>query len=117
MKGRFCYKIPTRNFNKTFLNKLYFGLLIGKKDIVGVQRIFFLKQHTEYLTTIHEMGLVHCDLHGGNIVFDGSTSLICDLGLSRSANSRESNSTVQGVVPFIAPEVFHTCKFTQKADV
>src|SRR5207253_9075567 len=44
-------------------------------------------------------------------------SLICDLGLSQSVNSRESNSTIRGVLPFIAPEVFHTCKFTQKSDV
>jgi len=60
---------------------------------------------------------VHCDLHGGNIVSDDGTPLICDLGLSRSVNSRQSNSTIRGVLPFIAPEVFDTCKFTQKSDV
>ena len=29
------------------------------------------------------------------------------------------HSTIRGVLPFIfiAPEVFHTCKFTQKSDV
>jgi len=70
-----------------------------------------------YLDNIHDVGLVHCDLHGGNIVLDSSTSLICDLGLSRSVNSRKSNSTVRGVLPFIAPEVFHTRKFIQKSDV
>src|SRR6185312_1943216 len=32
-------------------------------------------------------------------------------------NSHEPNSTIRGVLPFIAPEVFHTCKFTQKSDV
>src|SRR5438132_14312532 len=73
------------------------------------------------LENIHDMGLVHCDLHGGNIVLHDNTreidSLICDLGLSRSVNSRESNSTIRGVLPFIAPEVFHICKFTQKSDV
>ena len=31
--------------------------------------------------------------------------------------SRQQNSTIRGVLPFIAPEVFHTCKFTQKSDV
>ena len=70
-----------------------------------------------FLKNIHEVGLVHCDLHGGNIVLDRSTPLICDLGLSQSVNSRESNSTIRGVLPFIAPEVFHNCKFTQKSDV
>ena len=69
-----------------------------------------------YLRAIHSVGLVHCDLHGGNIVLHDTKSLICDLGLSRSVNSRESNS-IRGVLPFIAPEVFHICKFTQKSDV
>src|SRR6185295_18108302 len=51
------------------------------------------------------------------IVFDSSAPLICDLGLSQSVNSRQQNSTVRGVLPFIAPEVFHTHEFTQKSDV
>src|SRR5207237_9077250 len=64
---------------------------------------------------IHYTGIVHCDLHGGNIVLHNSNEpLICDLGLSRSVNS---HSTIRGVLPFIAPEVFHACKFTQKSDV
>ena len=72
------------------------------------------------LLTIHSTGLLHCDLHGGNIVMHNTHNiepLICDLGLSRSVNSRQPNSTIRGVLPFIAPEVFHTCKFTQKSDV
>src|SRR5207237_765897 len=73
-------------------------------------------------------------LHGGNIVLDDdddddenddtiekdfqvSWPYICDLGLSRSVDSRESNSTIQGVLSFTAPEVFHTRKFTQKSDI
>ena len=80
------------------------------------------------LLVIHDAGIVHCDLHGGNIVsydnasetekgFQLSDPLVCDLGLSRSVNSHESDSTIRGVLPFIAPEVFHTCKFTQKSDI
>src|SRR6185312_12709720 len=74
------------------------------------------------LKDIHTAGLVHCDLHGGNIVLHDyndytsyTNSFICDLGLSRSVKSHES--TIRGVLPFIAPEVFHTRKFTQKSDV
>src|SRR5438045_2146681 len=89
-----------------------------------------------YLDNIHRAGIVHCDLHGGNVVLHEDTntssvnsfiydlehtsvvkSFICDLGLSRLVNSSEPNSTVQGVLPFIAPEVFHTRKFTQKSDI
>ena len=52
-----------------------------------------------------------------NDEFYVTTPFVCDLGLSQSANSRESNSTIRGVLPYIAPEVFHTCQFTQKSDV
>src|SRR5438132_1195397 len=85
-------------------------------------KLLCLKDIARHLRTIHDVGLVHCDLHGGNIVLDSDNeseieSFICDLGLSRSANSRESSSTIRGVLPFIAPEVFHTCKFTKKSDI
>src|SRR6185437_4166411 len=80
-----------------------------------------LKDIVSYLSNLRNAGLVHCDLHGGNIVLHGNTSnidsLICDLGLSQSVNSRQQNSTIRGVLPFIAPEVFQNCKFTQKSDV
>src|SRR6185312_9316629 len=81
------------------------------------------------LWTIHDAEFVHCNLHGGNIVLDDddddatekefqvSASYICNFGLSRSVNLRESNSTIQGVLSFTAPEVFHTRKFTQKSDI
>src|SRR6185369_12720348 len=80
------------------------------------RKLKHLKSIANYLDDIHNAGLVHCDLHG-NIVSHDSTPLICDLGLSRSVNSCESKSTIQSALPFIAPEVFHTCKFTQKSDV
>src|SRR5438105_9899327 len=48
----------------------------------------------QHLQCIH-LGLVHCDLHGGNIVMHDDThkmtSWICDFGHSRSVNSRKSN--------------------------
>src|SRR5436190_20100450 len=62
-----------------------------------------------YLDNLHDVALVHCDLHGGNIVLHDDTnddelkSFICDLGLSQLMYSNES--TIRGVLPFIAPEV------------
>src|SRR5437764_9083426 len=73
-------------------------------------KLWHLRDVARYLFYIHDVGLVHCDLHGGNIILDDNASYICDLGLSRLAYLRESNSTIRGVLPFIAPEVFHTRK-------
>src|SRR6185437_13517416 len=80
-------------------------------------KLQYLKDIALCLCSIHNVGLVHCDLHGGNIVLHNTELFICDFGLSRSVNSRESNSTIRGALPYIAPEVFHTRKFTQESDV
>jgi len=80
------------------------------------------------LEVIHDTGSIHCDLHGGNILLDyiynskkaspNFIPYVCDLGLSQSVYSAEPrSSTIQGVLPYIAPEVFHTYKYTQKSDI
>src|SRR6185437_11517257 len=86
--------------------------------LTWMDKLLQLEYIAMYLDSIHGAGLVHCDLHGGNIVLNHRNApLICDFGLSQSVNSRQQNSTIRGVLPFIAPEVFDTHKFTQKSDV
>jgi len=88
-------------------------------------KLLLLKDIANHLQSIHENKLIHCDLHGGNIVFHNkkatdhlSEPFICDLGLSQPVNSSKSgSSSVQGVLPYIAPEVFHTHEFTQESDI
>src|SRR5437870_134279 len=67
--------------------------------------------------------LIHCDLHGGNIVLNNeyddiqsTRPFICDLGLSKSVKSN-STPTIQGVLPYIAPEVLDSHKFAQISDI
>ena len=104
--------------------------LIWINKLTWKRKTQYLKNIADYLDNIHHVGSVHCDLHGGNILlhnnyvgfeieneFQLSSPYICDLGLSQSVNSRKSNSTIRGALPYIAPEVFHTRKFTQASDV
>src|SRR5437763_7084364 len=91
----------------------YLGQNINK--LTWMDKLRHLFDIAYRLYSIHNTGLMHCDLHGGNMY--NTDPLICDLGLSQSVNSRQSNSTIRGVLPFIAPEVFHTSKFTQESDV
>jgi len=90
-------------------------------NMTWMDKLYRLYNIAWYLQSIHFKGLVHCDLHGGNILMDDNTremrSFICDLGLSRSVNSRKPDPNIRGVLPFIAPEVFHTSRFTQKSDI
>jgi len=96
----------------------YLGHNINK--LTWKMKLEHLMDIAAYLSNIHNVGLVHCDLHSGNIVLhDGNDKMspfICDLGLSRPVVG-SPESIVRGVLPFIAPEVFHTYKFTQKSDV
>ena len=117
-------KVPETNDYMIVMEYANNGSLLSYLDqninkLTWMDKLRHLYDITDYLWSIRMAGLVHCDLHAGNIVVDNNTrgiySYICDLGLSRSVNSSES--TIRGVLPFIAPEVFHTCKFTQKSDV
>jgi serine/threonine protein kinase len=75
------------------------------------------------LTMIYEYEMVHCNLHGSNIVLHKtdptkvlSKPFLCGFSLSHTIGS-ESDSNIQGVLPFIAPEVFSTHKFTPESDI
>ena len=84
-------------------------------------KLLCLDDITDCLNEIHQSGLVHCNLHYGNIgfktnAFHSSTAFICDFGLSKSQSSGQK-STIQGVMPFVAPEVFSTRQYTLKSDI
>jgi len=79
-------------------------------------KLAYLRDIASQLRDIHDKGLVHCNLHSGNIVFKNFQPFICGLDRSKSKSS-ESKSTVQGVSSFTAPEVFSTRKFTPESDI
>ena len=66
-------------------------------DLTWMDKLCCLNDIAMYLRNIHDAGLVHCDLHGGNIVLHskiyGTVPLICDIGLSQSVNLPESKYT------------------------
>ncbi|GES96397.1 kinase-like domain-containing protein [Rhizophagus clarus] len=67
------------------------------------------------LVDIHKLGIIHRDLHGGNIFFDKyKKSYIGDLGISKSAIN---NNEIYGIIPYIAPEIFQGQKYTTDADI
>ncbi|GBC54462.2 kinase-like domain-containing protein [Rhizophagus irregularis DAOM 181602=DAOM 197198] len=76
------------------------------------------------LRDIHNSGLIHHDLHCGNILVDviGSVDVACitDLGLCQPANvkSSQSNSNeIYGVLPYVATEVLRGKEYTQASDI
>src|SRR5689334_16076847 len=78
------------------------------------------------LLDIHNAGMVHKDLHSGNLLFSTdvdnlSLPLISDLGMSQPANISKENSVnkegIYGVLPYVAPEVLRGSQYTQAADI
>ncbi|PKC61836.1 kinase-like protein [Rhizophagus irregularis] len=83
------------------------------------------------LNIMHNSGLVHCDLHIGNILLksvnhpgvdnsDGDLKIsISDFGLCQPANISSSikSSGIYGVIPYIAPEIFLGRQYTPASDI
>jgi len=82
----------------------------------GGSKLRFLKQITQGLKDIHRKKLVHRDFHSGNIVV-GSECHITDLGLSKPVNEAQTENTIYGLMPYMAPEVLKGEKYTQKSDI
>src|SRR5688572_13545917 len=65
------------------------------------------------LNQIHSVNIVHRVLHSGNIFLKQgicalNETVIGDLGISKSATeSTDVNNDNYGIIPYMAPEIFH----------
>ncbi|RIB27379.1 kinase-like domain-containing protein [Gigaspora rosea] len=70
------------------------------------KKLLLLTSIASDLQKIHSQGLIHRDLHSGNILLRNLYSAyIADLGLSALVNIGSSNNQICGIPPYIAPEV------------
>ncbi|POG74994.1 kinase-like domain-containing protein [Rhizophagus irregularis DAOM 181602=DAOM 197198] len=72
------------------------------------------------LNNIHVHGLIHKDLHPGNIFIGSTFAYIGDFGFCIPANEILSNSTkknIYGVMPYMAPEILRGKPHTLASDV
>ncbi|CAG8572868.1 5827_t:CDS:2 [Cetraspora pellucida] len=72
------------------------------------------------LESIHNAGVIHCDLHSGNILLpNANTAIIADYGLAQPAShitSTDSDSAY-GVIPYMAPELLRGKPKSKKSDI
>lgn len=83
------------------------------------------------LERIHKAGLIHRDIHAGNILHSGKfvhleegkevhegVAYISDFGYSMAASYPHNNKeNIYGVMPYIAPEVFNGMGYSMKSDI
>ncbi|CAI2180574.1 10151_t:CDS:2 [Funneliformis geosporum] len=99
-----------RNYLDNHFNKL---VLITKLDI--------LHNIAVGLKIIHQDGLIHKDLHPGNILKDDfSDCYIADFGLCKPVDEqsvKQDDQKIYGVLPYVAPEVLRGKVYTQESDI
>ena len=66
-------------------------------------RIAIFRDLCDSLDDIHKKDLIHCDLHSGNILIQGSGCFITDLGLCGPVDE-ESSGKIYGIVSYTAPK-------------
>src|SRR5437763_5232710 len=79
-------------------------------------RIMIFKYLCESLYHIHGEGLIHCDLHSGNMLIQGGGCYVTDLG-SCGPVDEKSSGKIYGIVTYVAPEVLRGNKCTKESDV
>jgi serine/threonine protein kinase len=98
----------THHITKDFYN-------ISWKD-----KMYYLCDIVDGLAKIHEVNIMHRDLHSGNILLDTDLGIakLCDLGLSKSATEiTDNDEEIYGIIPYIAPEVLQGKKYTKASDI
>jgi serine/threonine protein kinase len=73
------------------------------------------------IKAIHELGLIHGNLHGGNVLIESDTDAVdakvADAGLIGPVDKEASSKQVYGVIPFVAPEILSGSAPSKKADI
>ncbi|RIA81734.1 kinase-like domain-containing protein [Glomus cerebriforme] len=97
---------------RSYLNKSY-------NELSWKTKINYLYWIVCGLNEIHQIGLIHRDLHIGNILHTGFAH-ITDVGLCKPVDYNALENTkknVYGVLPYIAPEILRGQNYTKAADI
>ncbi|CAI2180776.1 11478_t:CDS:2 [Funneliformis geosporum] len=88
---------------------------------VFLQELDILHNIAVGLKIIHQDGLIHKDLHPGNILKDDfSDCYIADFGLCKPVDEqsvKQDDQKIYGVLPYVAPEVLRGKVYTQESDI
>ncbi|CAG8463497.1 3775_t:CDS:2, partial [Acaulospora morrowiae] len=89
--------------------------------LTWIQKLEILYTAAKGLCNIHEVNLIHKDLHTGNIVLYDQVSYITDFGFCKPANYEmpegAKNGEIFGVLPYIAPENLCGEKHSMATDI
>ena len=84
-------------------------------DLSWTRKLQILLQLARSLNDFHQAGMIHRDIHGGNVLIESreNNADLTDYGLSIRADEAEKYKEVFGVMPYVAPEVLSGKPYTQ----
>ncbi|GBB83818.1 hypothetical protein RclHR1_10490002 [Rhizophagus clarus] len=79
-------------------------------------------QLVKAVACIHDLGIIHRDLHAKNILIHQKNVKLADFGLSKKISEASSNASIFGIIPYIDPKRFETdnkirYKLNKKSDI
>ncbi|CAB5217416.1 unnamed protein product [Rhizophagus irregularis] len=86
--------------------------------LTWIDRAKILLELSKALNSLHQMNLLHRDFHCKNILVDeGDRIFVSDFGLCQLIGSEIDTNNIQGVLPYIAPEVLRHEPYTKRSEV
>ncbi|RGB35136.1 kinase-like domain-containing protein [Rhizophagus diaphanus] len=91
-------------------------LLSNFKNLFWTDKISLLCDLLENIKNLHKLGVIHKDLHSGNILQNDYTTYLSDFGLCGSINEQKSNK-IYGILPYVDPKVLSGEPYTLSSDI
>uniref|UniRef100_U9UKJ1 Protein kinase domain-containing protein n=1 Tax=Rhizophagus irregularis (strain DAOM 181602 / DAOM 197198 / MUCL 43194) TaxID=747089 RepID=U9UKJ1_RHIID len=96
-----------RNYIRKFFPKL-----------TWTNKVKILIELSKALNSLHQMNILHKDFHCKNILVDEDDRIfLSDFGLCQPIDSEKVSNSIQGVLPYIAPEVLRNKPYTKQSEV